>query len=350
MSITELARLAGLLRRARPFAEVARRATSGDPVALANLRGHWQEAADLAGELAGYPGAGALAQQIAGDIRSFLYGNGPTVVDGTWREITADAVPPYASFVDRLSRSRSGGHIILGAPGTGKTSLANRLAERWMTTLDYQVEVVAMYGRDRPAFATTITTQTLIHRMRKLRRYLDAQAVPDADEMPVAASREDADGESAAPAPEPALPPRRRVVIIDEASLSLSSRQSNPETAAAVAALMHCRHLDWHVVYVAQMARLLPEGLFAQTTQWVKRPLGKEKDADRDNPIVQDLWERAEEAFAPLRQSPWFAPPYATIEAWTYVDSLALHFRGLVPAAQPSGVPIIADEDEAENT
>lgn len=298
------------------------RAARGDRRAIIYLRQEgWAEALDL-----WRPGASDLARRIADEVRRFLRQDADAVVDASYRVIDD---PPWLAFRERLRRQRWGGHIILGPPGSGKTSLAVKLAWTWHRAHGYTVDAVNLYAEDRPPFARTITADTLIHRMSQLRAYLSDAAEPDPDEEEV---RERPERSSP--------PPRRRVILIDEASLAIGRSGQDPTRLAAYTALTQGRHVEWLVVYVAQWARLIPLDLFGQATVWVKAPVGREADADRDLPVIRALWEKAE-ALRDVPASPFYRPPYNDLRAWAYVDAPALDYRGVVPFS-----PYSADKGE----
>lgn len=306
-----------LLNHAPRMAKLAaalQRAANGDPRAIEYLRSEgWTDALDL-----WRPGAGQVTRRVIDEVRQFLENSQANVVDAEYRVV--EDQPPWGGFVGRLRRQTWGGHVILGPPGSGKTSLAVKLAWVWHQTHGYQVDAVNLYESDRPSFATTISTSTLVHRVTKLRRYLEAEAVPDDDEQ---VESEESSGAE--------LPPGRRVILIDEASLAIGRSGMDPGRLAAFAALTQGRHVQWLTLYLAQWARLLPLDLFGQATVWVKQPIGREIETDRDNPMIRALWERAAAALAEVRRSEWYAPPYDDPRAWAYVDSPALNYAGVVP-------------------
>lgn len=314
-------RVAAALPQGQQLVEKVRRHHEGDLGASLDLAQHWHR--DLIG-LAGavHPVAGRVAERLyraVGDVREAIAGD---VIEGEFYEVRP---PPYERFLGRLFRQRWGGHIVIGPVGSGKTALAHKLAYRYSQESGYRCEFVNCYGEDLPWFAHTIGMHTLMARMDRLGRYLEAQVEPDEGED----AEEDDDRQM------PSLPPTQRVIVIDEASLSMSTHAASKERKAAFQALAQCRHLRWHVVLIAQWTGQLPLGLFSQTVVWIKRPHGREIQTDRDNPAIRDLWTRAVEAFDDLRQSPWYRPPYDDPRAWAYVDAPTLNgaagWTGLVP-------------------
>lgn len=322
------------------LAAAAAKAQKGDPSALAYLKSEgWAEALDVAV----HPGAGQIAKQALGHARE-AYDTirqvqspaaDPNVIDGEYSEVLDDTPIPWGSFLTRLLRLPYGGHLIIGPIGGGKTSLATRLAKRVSQLHGFDVECVNYYPNDLPPYAVTIGTETLIHRMKMLTRYLKSFAKHDEEEE----WNVEPDPEEESKMGPPKMPPRNKVIIIDEMSLALSNNPNDPGRRAAIQALMQCRHLNWIVIFIAQQASLLPLPLFQQTISWVKQPLGDESDMDRDNPFVKMLWARASEAFADMKNSPWYRANYGTPKAWTYCHCRALDggpgYTGLIPFSKP---------------
>lgn len=298
------------------------RAQRGDAEAVAWLKSEgWAEALEIY-----QPGAGKMGKRILHHVREAKRNIEQTIsgdaIEGDFRE-----VPPWEPFIKRVLAQTHGGHIILGSVGTGKTMLALKLAQRYQQEHGYKVECVNMYGSDVPPFAVSISKETLIKRMTKLSEYLDGQNTED-----------DEDDEKRKPK-SVSLPPVNRIIVIDEASLTMTHNANDPARRAAIQALTQCRHLSWVVLYIAQWAGQLPLQLFGQTTVWVKKPDGRESMTDRDNPAVRDLWERAGQAFNELCSSPWYQEPVLDYRAWAYCDAPSLNgargYRGMVPFVMP---------------
>lgn len=291
-----------------------RAAGQGDPRAVEYFRS--KEAVRDLGSLF-FPGREYLLEDIVerGETllslaRDLLEGRTP-YVDGQFRP-AEPGPPPWSGFLRRLKAQTHGVHLILGPWGTGKTELAKKLAWVWRKELGYEAEFLNMYLADRPAWGRTLTAETLLERMEQLSRHLRSEAEP---------------GGAAAPP----LPPQRRVIVADEASLTFERGQIDRVRNAVFAAMGNCRHVEWLIVLVAQFARMIPLEYFSAATVWVKRPEEDISAFDRDNPVITRIWDEAIEAFDGLSRLPWYQPPYDDPRAWAYVVSPPLNYEGLVP-------------------
>ncbi len=331
MQAANLLRLLQSAPTAAKLYSALQRAQQGDRQAIEYLRSEgWAEAIDLVA-----PGAGPIAREALErglDAVRVLRGVRPdgNVIEAEYTVV--EETPPWAGFLRRLFAMRFGGHIVMGPCGSGKTTLALRLAQRYADQHGYVVEGVNMYDEDAPEWVTPISSSTLVKRMKRVRQYLETLGVPDDDE-------EDGDGAAQPPADEepPSLPPRGRVIIVDEASIGMTV--GDPARKAAIQALTQCRHLDWVVILLAQWAGQLPLPLLGQTVKWVKKPAGDEEVTDRDNPVVRLLWRLATEAFRDLRRSQWYREPYTDVRSWAFCDSKSLDgkagYQGLIPFGMP---------------
>ncbi len=317
-----------LLKALPSAAELARtlgRVRAGDPEAvraLADFR-RWQPLAE-----AFSPELARLLEGIEAARDAFAYTvSKPQAVEAEFYEPM-----PWSGFVSRLKAQKFGGHIIMGYMGSGKTTLALKLAWLWKEAHGYVVDAVEMDDRSRPEWARAIDTQTLLHRAHKLKAYRSATVNPDPDEE-----------RAAKPRPREVGPPvTERVILIDEAGLAIPQTPSDPVRWAIREALVYSRHVNWLVIFCAQAARLIPQDIFGLTTVWVKAPpvrsgdrvkeqLMKQADTDRDVPYIRELYDRAAEALSRVFVSNYFAGEYADLRAWAYVESPELGYTGVVP-------------------
>lgn len=309
-------------------------ARAAQRAAEAAERRAWGDALEAAHEAvaAVNPALGDLTRGIHRQVEEFRAQGRP--VEGAYTVIEGGAAP-WSGFVRRVRRQRWGGHVILGQPGSGKTTLARKLATVWQEQTGYPVEAVNVYPEDLPAGAYTIGMDTLTARMRRLGEALRACQVRDEEDA------EEADPEDAEDALNALVADiGERIVLIDEASLGMGNTAADPARRSALQALAQCRHLSWLVLYVGQWAGQLPLPLFGLTTVWVKQPTGEEEETDRDNRVVRALWRDAASAFGTVRESEWW-PAYPDRRSWAFVAAPAgvagsRGYRGLVPF-RPTG-------------
>jgi hypothetical protein len=296
-------------------------AREGRPESLAYFRSR-QAVLDVGAVF--FPGREWLVQDILDrgetllDLtRRLLNGEPPPYVEGEFRP--APDVEPWAGFVRRLKSQPSGSHIILGPRGSGKTTLAKKLAWVYYTGLGYDPEFVNMYRADKPAWGRTILPETLLRRIEKLEAHLRSEAVPDPDESK----------------PKQMIvvepPAGKKVIVIDEASMAFERGIVDAFRNAVFAAMLQVRHVNWHMVFVGQYARTIPLELFTGSTVWVKQPHGNETDLDRDNPLIQQIWTEAADAFQKIRSTPWYQGALADPRSWAYVVSPELGYKGMAP-------------------
>ena len=307
------------------MAEAAGRAAQGDEDAQKYLR---EDAGFDALDLLMHRGAGGAARGIVEGAKMLINGEASELAEG--------GRYPWSGFIKRLLAQKSGGHILLGTMGTGKTQLAIKLASNWQAR-GFEPEFCALYPDDVPDFGKTIHIETVVKRMQGLSAYLKSQASPDDDETDDYVPPEEIrwhfelEKTKRGSKAKPQLPPARRVVVIDEAGLVLTSSAQDPARRAALQYVAQSRHCASQVLFLGQTATQIPLPLLGQSVCWLKKPLGDEAETDRDNPLVQLLWEKAAEAFRGLGRSPYFVPPYQDVRSWAYVYALGLRYRGLVP-------------------
>ena len=325
----------------------ARAAAKGDEAAIAYLKSDgYAEALDLL-----RPGTGSAArlavdqaQSASAGIRAAVATLGGELpgeyIDGEY-SVLEDGAPPWSAFLRSWLRLGYGGNVILGGIGSGKTALALRMAQRLADQLGYEVEAINLYGDDCPEWATTVSSRVLIKRMKRLKRYLDSLAMDDEEDSDDWDAEEDNDPKELKDSRPATLPAGGKVIVIDEASLTMSHSANDPARRAAIQALMQCRHLGWVVIYIGQQASQIPLQVLQQAVLWVKKPSGDESDLDRDNPFVRQLWRLAQEAHADAQRSPWYVDPWRDWRAWAYCYCRSLAggpgYQGLLPFSMPEG-------------
>ncbi len=207
---------------------------------------------------------------------------------------------PWADFVSRVRHLRSGAVLILGPRGKGKTQLAVRLAEAWRREHGYDVLGINMYPEDRRSWMTWRSIKIFVDGIEQLTEALD-QGIEPPQEI------------------------RRRVLIIDEAALSLHPQGSHTAALAVSRAIRQARHVEWLVVVVAHLTKDLPVQMTWMDAIFVKEPSGEEEFADREDSAR--FWQAAELAFKQLRKDGLRGKP---IEAWVYAHAPDLGYKGMV--------------------
>lgn len=321
-------RLVNSLPTVKRIYDAVNQAKSGDPAALTYLKKQgWVDIAEIV-----KPGVGEVARQSFKNVTDFVKGD---YIDAEWRVVDTY---PWSGFLKRLLTCPAAGHIMLGPIGSGKTSLALRLAQRYQESLGYDVETTNLYLDDRPTFGTSIGMDTLVDRMAQLSRYLASFDKADVDSTEQPAGPPVDDEWNSTEGVTPSLPPTNKVIVIDEAGMAMSANYADPKRRASIQALAQCRHLSWQVLYIGQMAGQLSLPLLGQSIIWIKQPNGRESRTDRQHPVVQDLWERAMAAFEDLPHSEFYVPPYNDPRAWAFCECQSLlgkpGYTGMVPFAQ----------------
>lgn len=304
------------------------KAANGDPNAFEYLKSEgWKDGLNII-----RPGLGMAGEEILGHVQNAAVAIEQTingnVIEGEWRE----AGPPWASFVRRYLQQANSSNIILGPPGSGKTTLGVKLAKRLTDAHHYKAEACNLYGEDKPDFMSTISADTIVKRMKMLSKYLKSlEGTEDEDEdFPDSLEEEKADDKIPA-----RMPPTQRVILVDEMGLTASSSAYDPARRAILQSLAQSRHLKSHLVFLAQWSGQLPLPLIGLSVVWVKQPAGDEVDTDRDNPLVKSIWEKATAAFERLKDWQWYQDPWKDPRSWAYCYCKTLNgqpgYMGLVP-------------------
>jgi len=306
-----------------------KRALNGDQSAIDYLRSEgWWQALEII-----QPGAGGIGQQVVhhGEqavtaIRDALQGN---IIEGEYREVLG-----YDHFVRWIRRQRWGSYVIIGPKGQGKTTLALRLAQVWNNETGWPVEMVNAYPEDRLEFVEPVGTRKFIARIKRLVDLLN----------PPEPNRDEDDDEDTEPV-EPEMldrmlePYKRRIIVIDEMSLAVGTSGMDAGRILVRQIMAQARHLNWLIVYIGQLTRMLPQDLLNCDVVFVKKPAGREALTDRQEPLSMDIWERATAAFQGVRNQPEW-DHYPDVRAWAYVDcqdmGVGKGYQGMMPFSRPS--------------
>lgn len=321
--MTDVFRLIQAASRGLPVLEAVQRASRGDEEAIRYLKDQgWCDALDALIR----PGAGAVARQAVQMVKGYADGS---VIEGEYREIDG---PAWSGFVKWLRAREWGCFVILGPKGQGKTTLALRLAQVWQERTGYPIIGVNLYPEDVEGLPVQRTgIASFAHVMGKLTRVLEGPDIVEVDETE--GSRPDEKDET----PINLDSMKRRIIIIDEASLVLHPGGANSGRMTARRAMAQARHLEWLVIYIGQLAQQMPLDMLLAEAVFVKQPAGWEAKADRDAPLVQMLWEKAHQAFANVKRLPEWAE-YPDLRSWAYVEAnaYATHgYAGLMPYSLP---------------
>ncbi len=311
-----------------------RAAAAGDQQAVAYLKGQgWADAADVLLQ----PGAGDLARQtvefarqgwanLAGGTPQ-LWGGPPMGPGGNPGE------PRFASFVRWLKRQDWGTWVAVGPKGSGKTTLAVRLAQTWAEEHGYTVDAVGMHPEDVPRWFNVVGTEAFFERIGRLKETLDPPQYPESPDPPGGGRKHTARPRRFSAGELKRL--HRRVIIIDEAGLIIGVNAQDRGRFVARTLVQAARHLENHIIFSGQLMRQIPEDLLNADAIFVKKPLGDEHMSDkRDNPMISGIWSAALEAFEKLPQSLYWAglPRY---QSWAYVYSRSRDYFGMMPVKDP---------------
>ena len=208
---------------------------------------------------------------------------------------------PWDRFLSRLRRLSSGVVLVLGPRGSGKTCLAVRLAEQWRREHGYDALGINMYPQDRKPWIRFASMAVFARTIDVLTEHLDEGMEPPAEIC-------------------------RKIVLIDEAALSLHPQGQRGGILAVERAIRQARHLEWLLIVVAHLTKDLPTQMDWCDAVFIKEPTGKELTADREE--SQRYWQAADKAYRDLRRSGLRGKP---IQGWVYVEAAGLGYSGMMP-------------------
>ena len=295
-------------------------ARKGDQQAIAYLR------SEAIGDIAETwrEGGRAASKHAWQAVKEVIRPDGtPGYIDAEYRVL--DGAPPFEGFARWLKAQRWGTFVLLGPKNSGKTTLAMRLGQLWHQETGWPVESVMAYPDDRYPFVTSLSTNRFTGRMKAIIALLNP---PE----PTKGSKEEVLDTDEIEARLEGF--KRRIVIIDEASLVVGSSGVDAGRQMVRQIMAQARHLEWLICYCGQLAKMLPGDLLNCEAIFVKEPTGREMDVDRDDRLTRDLWTRATEAFKDVHKSPWWRD-FPDKRSWSYVDCIARDWRGLVPSRVP---------------
>ncbi|MCL5264916.1 MAG: ATP-binding protein [Chloroflexi bacterium] len=326
--------IADVLRLAKSAPDIARllamgrRAMNGDPEAIQYfLKDGCIDALEIVS-----PGAGKAVREMIQHIQEaagIASSNG--VIEGQYKVI--DERAPWSDMVTWLKARRWGTFVVLGPKGQGKTTISMRLAETWHQQTGWPVEAINVYPEDQYYFVQAVPTSRFIRTIEYLMELLNPEDWKDEDgelhEVRIM-SPEELDR---------ALEPyRRRIIVIDEMSLAVASNVNDSGRRLVRQIMAQARHLQWLIIYIGQLTKMMPTDLLGCEAVFIKRPGGREVLTDRQEPLTQDLWARAIAAFEGVRQSPYWYQ-YPDERMWAYVDAQDIggghKYEGLMPYSRP---------------
>ena len=303
------------------------RAIKGDAQAIDYLKNEgWYQGLDVL-----QPGMGSIAQQVkhhldstASAIRDTLSGN---VIEGEFREVV-----PWEHFASWLRRQKWGTFVILGPKGQGKSTLALRLAQVWQQERRWPVLAVNAYPEERYPFVEPVSTQKFMNEIKSIMRLLNPPPPKEGEDERPDLGPEELDRRL--------TPYKRRIIVIDEMSLAVGTSGMDAGRLMVRQIMAQARHLNWLIIYIGQLTKMLPQDLLNCEVVFIKKPAGREALTDRQEPLTQDLWERAIEAFGAVRREPQWEY-YPDVRAWAYVDCQDMGngqgYQGMIPFSKPSG-------------
>jgi adenylate kinase family enzyme len=261
------------------------------------------------------PGAGRLLERGLETLRDVASEEGWRLPGGLVDDTAGQLLPNYEPFVDRLVSSPYGFYTVMGEPGTGKTTLALRLAQRIVEEQGYRVvSVGGMHPDDRRKWSAD--------------EWIELEA-PGAF---VQAMGTVAETMVSARAHRHLKEITHRVVLLDDAIMTahISAKRFNQ---ALMQAWSIYRHLDWVILVTARQFRALTTVAENADARFLKKPDWQQLTSERDK--ARMWWREAEAAYRELRHSAdWQQRPRE--RDWIYVQAPGLRYTGMLPYSAPS--------------
>lgn len=264
------------------------------------------------------------------------------VVDADFRILSDEPDrAPWQHFTRWLANRTWGSFVLLGPKGSGKTTLALRLAMVWHQRTGWPIEAINLYDDNALPFIYPVAPTVFLERVRKLNEILN----PPKDEGEDAGKPRLTMDEWAEQIKPKVAPYKKRIVICDEASLWIGRSGQDKGRAALIGLMAQLRHIDYLLIVIAQTTRMLPLESLNCEAIFVKQPLGRESQADRaDTPFIRDIWTAAGQGFEDIRQTDWWRDDPAhglsnDPRAWAYADAPDVGgghpYRGMMPFNRP---------------
>ncbi len=274
------------------------------------------------------PGAGHTAERLFQNARSSSEEVARRIVEGEFRELD-DGPHRFSSYARWLADQPSGGWVFLGPRKSGKTSKVRRLAQV-LQTKGFRIRAVNVYGHDNPGWIEPVTMDEFFRIADQMAEYMALQ--------PTTWDREAGaiDPEKQRRLERMLDPIRDQVLIVEEASLSLMGSKAQGAREVVAQVVNQARHVNLHVIVIAQMTGAFPPSLVNCDGVFVGRPLGSEPETDRpDNRAIRELWRDAVKAFNNIRREELW-PTYPDVRFWAHVHSPSFGkqagpWKGLMP-------------------